>query len=268
MLELSNLIEQEKQQRKPSEIIPFQKDYEIVKTKQQNIIHEEEIEELKQTIRVNEFTIRELKKELLKLLSDKVDEKTSELIKLYKPSRRNLFSLGIIFFLTFTISILTKVEDIAKILNKYSPLDQQTFNYIIFGVLVFIPVRYLKMVFEEGQIEKAARRIKTTLFINRFVKYLDNKDVKDSFTEMDVYEYLSSELIPKNALSRVLFSKLIHLYSDTTINSLKDIFIYNLINRQLITISSADRLDRKFKVIKTVHYSHININSETDDPSF
>ena len=62
LLELSNLIEQEKQQRKPSEIIPFQKDYEIVKTKQQNIIHEEEIEELKQTIRVNEFTIRELKK--------------------------------------------------------------------------------------------------------------------------------------------------------------------------------------------------------------
>ena len=138
LLELSNLIEQEKQQRKPSEIIPFQKDYEIVKTKQQNIIHEEEIEELKQTIRVNEFTIRELKKELLKLLSDKVDEKTSELIKLYKPSRRNLFSLGIIFFLTFTISILTKVEDIAKILNKYSPLDQQTFNYIIFVIFIRI----------------------------------------------------------------------------------------------------------------------------------
>jgi hypothetical protein len=60
LLELSNLIEQEKQLKKPSEIIPYQKDYEIVKNKQQIINYESIIENLELTKRFNENEIKKL----------------------------------------------------------------------------------------------------------------------------------------------------------------------------------------------------------------
>lgn len=266
LLELANYIEQEKQQKKPSDILPFQKDYEIVKTKQQSIEYEEIIKSLKLKIEVKEINIKELKKEILKLRSEKVDEKTIELIKLYKPTKRNLYSLGISFLLTIIAGVLIRVDDIAQIINKYSPLDQKVFNYIIFIILIFIPLRYLKMLFEESQIEKASKKIKTPLFISKFVKYLDNKDSKDSFTEMDVYDYLYNSLYPKNIISRLFLSGIFNLYNETTIDSLKDIFIFNLINRQLISISSANKLDRRFKIINTTYYN--NISFDLDDLSF
>lgn len=266
LLELANFIEQEKQQKKPSEIIPFQKDYEIVKTKQQSIEYEEIIKNLKLKIEVNEINIKEFKKEILKLRSEKVDEKTIELIKLYKPTKRNLYSLGISFLLTLIAGVLIRIDNIAQIINKYSPLDQKVFNYIIFFILIFIPLRYLKMLFEESQIDKVSKRIKTPLFISNFVKYLDNKEVKDSFMEMDVYDYLYTSLFPRNIVSKLFLSKIFNLYNETTIDSLKDIFIYNLINRQLISISSANKLDRRFKIINTTYYSSVNF--DLDDIPF
>lgn len=255
LLELANFIEQEKQQKKPSEIIPFQKDYEIVKSKQQLINHEETIKGLLSTKEVNEREIKTLKKQILKLQGNKADEKTTDLIKHYKPSKRSLLSQGITFLLTLTIGVLTKVEKAADILTKYFPFDPAYLNYIIFGILVFIPLRFLKSYLEEGQIENTAKRIRIPLFINKFLNYLTEKDIKDTFTEMNVYEFLILELAPRNFITKLLQTNIFNLYSETTIDSLKDIFIYNLLNKQLISISSAEQLDRKFKIAKTYPYS-------------
>lgn len=255
LLELANIIEKEKLQSKPSEIIPFQKDYEIVKTIQQLINYEETINQFQLTNKVNEWEIKKLKNQIVKLQGTKADEKTTELITLYKPSKRSLWSQGISFLLTLTIGVLTKIEEVAVVLLKYFPFDPIYLNYIIFGILIFIPLRFLKSYSEEGQIEKTAKRIKTPLFIHKFLNYLIEKDIKDTFTEMNVFEFLSLELTPKNFISKFLKRYFYDFYTDTTIDGLKDIFIYNLLNKQLITISSAEQLDRKFKIVKTNHYS-------------
>ncbi len=265
LLELANFIEQEKQQKKPSEIIPYQKDYEIVKTKQQIINYEATISDLQFINRMNEGEIKTLKRQILKLQGDKADEKTTDLIKHYKPSKRSLLSQGVTFLLTLTIGVLTKVEEVANILTKYFPFDPAYLNSIIFAVLVFIPVRFAKMYVEEGQIENTAKRIRTPLFINKFLNYLKNKGAKDTFTEMNVYDFLSSELAPKTFLTRFLQVNIFVFYNETTIDSLKDIFIYNLLNKQLISISSAEQLDRKFKILKTVHYTSTNFDLDELD---
>ncbi|MFV8345765.1 hypothetical protein [Flavobacterium sp. ZB4P13] len=114
-------------------------------------------------------------------------------------------------------------------------------------------MRYCKKAYEGGKIEYAAKRIKTPLMINRFVDYLDKKSINESFTEMNVYDFLQTELYSGNFLVRLINSRIFHLFNETTIDSLKDIFIYNLINRKLITIWTADRLDRKFKVVKSYY---------------
>jgi hypothetical protein len=263
LLDLSNIIEQEKLQKKPSEIIPFQKDYEIVITKQQNINYEKEIESLKFEKRMDATTIKELKKQILNLQGNKVEEKTEDLIKLYKPSKKSLFSQGITFVLTLTIGVLTKVDEVQAILIKYFPFDPRILNYIIFAILIYIPFHFLKTLYKESQIEYAAKRIKTPIFINGFLSYLTEKKIKDSFSETNVYEYLLLELKPRNLYSRLWNRYVIKVYNETSIDSLKDIFIYNLLNKQLITISSAEQLDRKFKICKTTHFT-----SDFDDLDF
>lgn len=256
--ELANYLEKDKQQKKPSEIIPYQKDYEIIKNKQLIIIYEEKIKSLTYEFENSKNVIRELKREIIKLQGDKVEEKTDELIKLYKPSKRSMFSLGLGFLLTFLIGVLSKVDEIAILIKKYFPFDPIYFNYLIFGILVYIPIKYLKMTYEENKIEEAARKIRTPLLIGGFMKYLEAIQLKDSFTEMNVYEYLYSYFIPKNKLLKLYYSKILKMYTISTIDSLKNIFIYNLLNRQLISISSAENLDRKFKISKTIHHSTYN----------
>lgn len=258
--ELASFIEKEKLQKKPSEIIPYEKDFELVKTKQTNVRLEEEIENLKLTIRVNEYKIKELKKELVKLRSDKLDEKTKNLIELYKPSKKNLFALGITFFLTFIIGVLSRIDEIATLMSKYSPLDKTIFNYIVFIILVLIPIKYLKMIYEESRIQKLAKKIKTPLFIHKFSEFLEEKNDKDKFVEMDVFNFLHAQFFPKNVFRRFFFTKVFNLYNEITIDSMKDIFIYNLFNKQLIEISSAENLSRSFSIIKKFRYADLDEN--------
>lgn len=254
LVKLAKYIEQEKQQKKPSEMILYEKEYEIVKNKQEIINYEAIIKNLQFTKEMGEREIIELKKQILQLQGDKVDEKTDDLIKHYKPSKNSLLSQGITFVLTLIIGAVTKIDDVAKILSKYFPFDLMYLNYFIFGILIFIPIRFVKMYFEEGQIENTAKRIRTPLFSSKFLKYITDKGIKDTFLEMDVYEFLSIELAPRNFFTKLFRTNIFDLYNEATIDSLKDIFIYNLLNKQLISISSAEQLDRKFKIVKTSYY--------------
>jgi hypothetical protein len=252
--ELQSFVEKESLEKKPSELVVYQKDFELIKLKQELIALEETNKSLTINITSKEYEIEKLTKALNKVRNVELEEKTSDLITLYKPNSKSLFSLGVTVVLTLVAGVLTKIEEVANLINKYSPFEPTTFKYIVFAVLLFFILRYCKKSIEGSQIEYAAKRIKTPLMINKFVNYLDNKGIGDSFTEMNVYDFLSQEFIPKNYFSKLFFSKIFHLYSETTIDSMKDIFIYNLINRKLVTISSADRLDRKFRIAKSSYY--------------
>lgn len=263
LLELSKLIEKEKQQKKPSEIVLFEKDYEIIKTKQIIINYEEEILILKRENSMHKRNIKSLNSQLLKLQGDKAEEKAKDLIQNYIPSKKSLISQGILFILTLIIAIISKIEDIADIMKKYFPFDQLYFNLLIFAILTIIPIRFILLSYEEKKIENMAKRIRTPLLINRFVQYLTHKEIKVSFTEMNVFDFLSVELAPNSFHRRIWYTKIFNLYSETTIDSLKVIFIYNLLNKQLITISGAEQLDRKFKMSNSNYPPHYDLDDFT-----
>jgi hypothetical protein len=270
--ELGNFIEKEKLQKKPSELILFEKDFEIIKTKQEILRFEKEIENLRLNIQIKDIEtnnlkaeIKNLKTDLARATSDKVDKKTNDLIELYKPTKRSLLSLGLTFLLTIIIGVLTKIDQIALILKKYSPLQPIILNTLIFIFLIGIPLMYIKMIYEEHRIENAAKRIKTPKFILGFLIYLKENSLYSSFTEMDVYNYLTQTLISRRPIVRYLYANVISIYNETTIDSLKDIFIFNLLNKRLIAISNADRLDRNFDIIRKTSF---NINTDNMDLPF
>jgi hypothetical protein len=251
LLELSKHIEQEKQQQLPSEIVLHQKDYEIVKIKQQTVDYEKEVQSLKMTISREEDIIKNLQEEISQLQKEKINTETQDLIKLYKPSKKSIFSLGITFFLTIIIGVLSKVDEIAELIGKYFPFNIEVLNIIILIILIIIPLYYLKKRLDEDIIEKTAKIIITPIFISKFMKDLETKSgmgdrETDSFKELDVCQYITQQLSYGFKYS---YSKLF-IYNAISINALKDIFIYNLLNKKLISISTADKLDRKFTISK------------------
>jgi hypothetical protein len=252
--ELSNFVEQETLRKKPSDLILLEKDFDLVKVKQEGINLEEEISGLRNDLQYKDYEIEDLKKQLVSLRSEKLDEKMKDLAKLYKPASKSLLSFGVTFLFTLVVGILTRVEQVGQIISRYSPFDQRIINYAIFAILVYIPLRYLKMIVEENKIQRVARKLKTPLFIRKFIEFIEDKDIKDNFTEMNVYEFLSDQLVPKNNISKFILCNIICLYSDASIDGLKDIFIFNLLNKELIEISDAERLDRKFRILKGWRY--------------
>ena len=252
--ELERFIKEEKIQKKPSEIIPFKESYEIVTIKQTNIQLEEKIASLQNTLSVRDYELRELKRELKLLRVDKIDQKTQELIKHYKPTKKSLFSLGLTFFLTLLFGVLSKVDEIATLITKYSPLNENLLKQIFFVILIAIPLIYAKLIFEEKDIETIAKKIRTPLFINGFVKFLETNNLEKDFTELTVYNYLTERLISKSILKRFFYSKVLTIYTEATNDNLKDIFIYNLLTKKLIYISSPKMLDRTFKIWNHQHY--------------
>lgn len=243
---------------KPSEIVPFQEIYNNIQLKQNTVDLQNEIQSLKTKLELQKYENNDLKKELKSLRNEKLNKKQDELKEQYTPSKKGFLSNGIIFILTFIAVIFTKIEDVANILTKYSPIPDNIFNYILFGILTFIPLRFLYLYLKQYCINKIVQLIITPPVIQQFIDYLKNEDKKENFAEINVYNFIMNIQYPKNKSIRFFSKLLFGIQSHNVLNQLKDIFIYNLLSKQLIEISNANNLDRNFKIVKG--YYHISFD--------
>ncbi|MDI6783222.1 MAG: hypothetical protein QME64_03890, partial [bacterium] len=138
---------------------------------------------------------------------------------------------------------------------KYTSLTKEALNIIIFSIFALVIIVNLKKYLQEKYIQKIAKKICTQEFLDKYVDLLSTNKDKDEFTECQVYGFLKKELIPQNRLIRFLTTKILKLYNDVTIDGLKDIFIFNLLNKQLIKIWGVSNLDRKFRIL-TEYYDY------------
>ncbi|TLX72386.1 hypothetical protein E9993_17770 [Labilibacter sediminis] len=248
--ELARHIELEKQQRKPSELIPYQKQYEVTKFKQSVIWQEEELEKLKEKIESKDLRIEKLEEIIVNLRENKSEDLTKELIESYKPSGRSKVYSGLTFLLIFVYGILTKSEDILGILKKYSPLDIEVLNTIVFSTFIFMIILFAKKYIEEKLIKSISKSIISPRIINQFKSKLPEKEENKSqfFSESLVYDFIIEKYESKNFIVRFILKRLFPIYSEISLINLKDIFVYNLLNKQLIEIYNSKELDRWFRV--------------------
>ena len=244
--------------KKPSEIVPYKDIFDSIQLKQTIVDLQNEVRELKQQLEIKNFKIEQLKKELKVLNQDNLEEKKEELIEQYTPSKKSIFSNGIIFILTLITSIFSRIEEIAGFISKYSPIPKDIFNYILFTILIFIPLRFIYKNLKQRVINQISQLITSPPLIQLFVDQLKENDKEDIFSESNVYNFIQRIQFPRNSLIRSMYKFLFSLKSPKVLNSLKDIFIYNLLSKQLIEISRADKLDRNFRIVKG--FNHISLD--------
>lgn len=160
--ELHTFIQSENSKKTSGELIIFEKEYELINKNQIIIDLEEKIKNLDYSLENKNSEIKALKKALENLKANDLKEKTQELIELYKPTSKNLFSLGISIAIALILGIISKVDKVALIIKKYFPFDPKILNIIIFTVLALIILNYVHKIFEGNLIEKVNSKNKNT----------------------------------------------------------------------------------------------------------
>ena len=248
--ELNTYIENEKLNRGAKELALFEPLYD-------NVSLEKKLEDALEGIANLEkkVTILSDKNEKLNLEKDEkfdinLKNENIELKKLYKPSKQNIASLGILFLLSAMFAVMTKVEDVSILLKKYSPLPESTLNTIIFSAFIFMLILVIKQYIENKIISQKASDVCSPQFNKNFWDYLNTEktweDEEDKdFTEGDVFSFIYGK---ENIFKKFFASLGFKLFQIETSDRLKNFFINSLLNKQLIDISIAKSLDRTFAI--------------------
>jgi hypothetical protein len=190
----------------------------------------------------------DLRADLNRKTNEELKNDIKELEANYKPTRKNIISVGISFILTSLVMVLTKVEEVSILIKKYSPINETYINTIIFILFVMIVIDSIKKYVEHKIIERRIEEINSSAIISKFIEYLKGEEMLPSwgtkkFREIHVHNFLSLHFYSNlKWLSKIGFT----VYQIQTIDKLKNIFIGNLLNKRLIEISHANLLDRNF----------------------
>jgi hypothetical protein len=240
--ELDSYIQREKLSKSPMELALYEPLYDnsSLQSQLENIIHENE--KLKEESEVYKNRIKNVENELIQKAVNNLDKEKNDLIKLYKPKKTRVFSVSLFLIFTGIVPLLTKIESISEIIVRYAPFTIIQINRFTFFIFIFIIVLLLINWFQYYLLKIKLSEIQSPMFISKFLNSLgDNK----YFTEKDAYAFIYGK---SGFVKKWLHFIGIKYYIAETIIQLKDVFIHNLLNKQLIEISHAENLDRQFKI--------------------
>lgn len=246
--ELFQFIQDETLQRSPTDLSLQKPLYDNVFMQQELDIRLKEIEKLKQKLEWRERDINKLKKQINDQSAQEFIEERKRLENLYRPKARNWASLGAVLLFSSMIAVMTKVEDASVKFKKYSPIDENILNTIIFIILLIILFLTAKRLLENTLMKQRVRDVCSAKARIEFLKYITDQSESDKleyFTEYQVFEFIRG----KKRWWKVLLSTFGFVHFKTeTVDELKDFFIESLLKKELISISHAQSLDRKFSI--------------------
>lgn len=238
-----------------TDVVVYDPELEMISTKQNVVNKEREIEKYKEKLEIFVYENKDLKKNIntlqnqIKVLrGKKVEEKTKELLDAFRPSRKRFASFSITLVLTMIAAIFIQVEQISNLISIYSPLKENTLNTLIFFTLILIVSIYLIYYIKIKKIEIISKNVKSQGSINNFLQYLQKQDKKSTFDELDVYMYVDQKSQPKNIIGTYIFSRIFKTREEETLDLLKEIFIYNLFNKKLISHEGTEDMKQVFRI--------------------
>lgn len=257
--ELDRYIQNEKLQRSAQELALYEPLYDNVSLQGQLDEALEKIQTLEdETSDLNQKNI-DLEEALKIKKDDELEKENLELKSLYKPSGQKMASLGVMFFLSASFAVMTKIEEVSVVLKKYSPVPESMINNVIFSIFIFLLVLVIKQLVENHFISKKSSEVCSPKFSKEFVEHLKEiheyeEDKPITFSESDAFSFIHG----KDRKLKTLFSFFgFRLFNIDTSDKLKNYFINSLLNKKLIVITHAKDLDRNF-AIKHGHSHYIH----------
>src|ERR1035437_3544506 len=228
--ELKIYIDQERLNKKPSEITLYQDRYNLIQIKKHSIDLEEANEKQKKEIDSLKLKINDNIDSKEEVNLNNLKEAQSDLEKLYIPKKSKfiLISLNVVFIIF--LNIATKINSLKEKLIDIFPFESKYLNFILFGILIIITINF---VINRIKLHKV-KRISEELISPRIIKEFYTRYKKEGpinyyksiyFTESDVTEFIGHQYSKRRYLKSLAYyiEDIFVISDDKSINHLRDI---------------------------------------------
>ncbi len=250
--ECSKQMEVQRFNHKPAELTLYKPLYDSIELQRELDEVKKELTEAKIDLKPKIEKIRELTEEVQRKKDDSLSSEIQHLQTLYRPSSRNYASIGLAMVLSGALGVMTQMEKVSGVLEKYSPFEGKYISTILFACMIFFLVAMIRKMWEREYVSRKSEEVCSPRNTDCFIEYLKIKRPSDAeistFSEVEVFNFLSSRNIWFKRTAKLLGFQ---IFSPKTVNRLKDIFIHNLLNKKLIAFSKAEKMQRNFKVVNT-----------------
>jgi hypothetical protein len=222
-----------------------------------------ENDELKDKVQSLEREVDSLKSQIkskldtIKRLNDtKVKEETEKLKEIYKPKKNNLIFLSLSALLGLIIHILSKSEEAINIYTKYLPdISPQIINMLTLCLLLIITLIFLTNYLKKRIIQNWSEKVKTTDFtiglfdfVKENIEPIDEtkyyySSSKYRFKERVIYTFIKQSFSSQSKFKRIS-RKIIGLNELVVFENFKKIVIYELLNKEIISIYGNSGFDK------------------------
>ena len=259
-----------------NELAIYERNYSIIESKQKVLELQELIDNLKKEKDLFRFEIESLKKEISRLQDKNAEEETKKLLELYKPKRVNIYAVGLIAILGIFFNLLLQVEKVANLFAKYAPfLNEISITYVTLTLLLIFSGILFRKYLQEKMVDNWSKKVSLTFFQKKLFEdewfrresedysYYRRERERDNygddyhyhernerlmFKESEIVHFLQREFLPKGRLKRFYQNQLLNLDKGVIIDNLKNIIIYNLMNRELIQAAGNEGFEKVFKI--------------------
>ena len=154
--------------------------------------------------------------------------------------------------LSGALGVMSQMERVSGILDKYSPFGKQyTSTGLFICLLLFLAVMLRKM-WEREYIKRKSEEVCSPKCAGDFMEYLKVKKSSSvsitEFSEVEVFDFIAGD---RQRMKGFVSLFGFQIFRRDAINRLKDIFIHSLLNKKLVDFSKAEQMQRYFKIANT-----------------
>lgn len=250
--ELEKQMEVNRFNLKPGEMALYRPLYDVVQLKSELDKSKKELQDAKYELNNEREKNDDLSMQLQTKKDDSLYAEIQHLQSIYKPSKRKYASVGLAIILSGALGVMTQMEKVSGILEKYSPFGKQYISTGLFVCLLCFLTTMFRKLWEGEYIKRKSEEFCSPKCANDFMEYLKVTRSSDApileFSEVEVFDFISGG---RQRLKGVVSFLGFQIFRRETVNRLKDIFIHNSLNKKLVDVSRADGMQRFFTISST-----------------
>jgi hypothetical protein len=247
--ELERQMEVERINQKPADLAIYKPLYDTAKIQSELDKTKMELEDAKNELASARESRDALSNQLQSKKDDSLNNEIEHLQSLYRPSTRKYASIGLAILLSGALGVMSQMEKVSGVLEKYSPFGKQYISTGLFICLVLFLAAMLQKMWEREYIKRKSEEVCSPKCASEFMEYLDKRTTslhgQSIFSEVDAFDFIAGD---NQRLKRFIAYFGFQIFRRDTTNRLKDIFIHSLLNKRLVEFSKAEKLQRHFKI--------------------
>jgi len=247
--ELEKQLETDRFNRKPTELILYKPLYDAANLQIELDKIKKELEVAKYELANEQERNNDLTNELQSKKDDSLNNEIQHIQSLYRPSTRKYASIGLGILLSGALAVMSQMEKVSGVLERYSPFGKQYISTGLFICLILFLTVMLRKIWEREYIKRKSEEICSPKCAGEFMEYLRSTRITDApiveFSEVEAFDFIAGN---RHRLKSLVTLLGFQIFRRETVNRLKDIFIHNLLNKKLAEVSRAEMMQRYFAI--------------------